>query len=127
MIGLTTGSDNWVPIWQLPIVQSADVFPRQYCPLVIQSPVVLLKLELLGGFHSHRLGGYLNQHIDTGTLGTGSRGARVGVGKKIFVDELQIIIFEIAATSVLSFDLLTRVASNGLLTVFEYDGIIVNG
>ncbi|MCC3532568.1 MAG: hypothetical protein JGK21_31350 [Microcoleus sp. PH2017_22_RUC_O_B] len=123
-IAINAAADNWQTVWQLSIVQQTTLYPRQYCPVLIQSSIIMLKLELLGGFFTGRLGGYLNQHIDTGIIGSGVTGARVGSGKKVFVDELQIILFEIEGDSVISFDMLARIASNGVLTVFEYTGEI---
>ncbi len=117
-------ADNWSTVWQLQIVQSNAIFPRQYCPILIEFSIVMLKLELPDGFHNKRLGGYLNQHIDTGLIGAGSNGARVGAGKKVFVNELQIVLFELKSNSVISFDMLARISSNGILTVFEYTGLI---
>jgi hypothetical protein len=116
--------DNWVLSWQLPIPVSVEPLPRQYCPTSLGSPVVKGQLNLVGGFHSGKLGGYLNQHIETGLIGSSAGGARVGGGKKIFVDQLQIILFEVRGDYQLSFDLLTRIASPGSLSIFEYIGAI---
>ncbi len=124
MIKINASADAWSLAWQLPIIQSADAFPRQVSSLLFQSPILLVKLELLGGFHSQRLAGYLNQRIDTGLIGAGIYGARAGRSKQIFVDELQIVLFEIESDYTLTFDLLTYIASDGNLTVWEYTGII---
>jgi hypothetical protein len=124
-VTINATANNWSTVWQLSIIQSNSAFLRQYCPILIESPIVMLKLELPDGFHNGRLGGYLNQHIDTGLIGAGTNGARVGAGKKVFVNELQIILFELKSNSVISFDMLARISSNGILTVFEYTGTIV--
>lgn len=117
-------ADNWVLVWQLTIPSIPEPLPRQWCPVTLEVPVIKGQLNLDGGFHSGRLGGYINQHVETGLIGSSAGGARVGSGKKIFADQLQIIVFDIQADYQLSFDLLTRISSPGSLSIFEYVGVI---
>ena len=124
MISLDFSPNNWDLIWELQINQNEAAYPRQICPSILESPILLIQLNLVDGFHTKRLGGYLTQTIPVDLIGINFAGARTGSSKKVFVGETQIIIFDVLSNYNLSFDMLTRISSNGKLSVFEYTGEI---
>lgn len=124
MIQLQPNANLWNQIWFVTIPKSVDPLPRQTCPVLLSSPVILCFLNFPSGFHSGKAGGQLVQKISTGLVVGGGQDAIVSFPKKLIIGEPQLHLFNIQATYSLSFDLYTYIADNGNLAVCEYTGEI---
>jgi hypothetical protein len=123
MIKLQPNANLWNQVWFLTIPKTLDPLPRQFCPILFTSPVILTFLNFSSGFHFGKTGGQIIQKISTGLVG-GGQDAIVGFPKKCIIGEPQLHLFSMQATYSLSFDLYTYIADSGSLAVWEYIGEI---
>jgi hypothetical protein len=124
MIELQANANLWNQVWFLTIPKTLEPLPRQICPILLTSPVILTFLNFSSGFHFGKSGGQINQKISTGLVVGGGQDAIVGFPKKCIIGESQLHLFNVQATYSLSFDLYTYIADNGNLAVWEYTGEI---
>jgi len=124
VIQLQSNANFWNQIWFVSILKSLEPLPRQVCPILLTSPVILTFLNFPSGFHFGKSGGQIIQKISTGLTVGGGQDAIVGFPKKCIIGEPQLHLFGIQSTYSLSFDLYTYIADNGNLSVWEYTGEI---
>ena len=122
MIQLQPNANLWEQVWFVTIPKTLEPLPRQICPVLLTSPVILCFLNFPSGFHAGKSGGQLIQKISTGLTVGGGTDAIVGFPKKLIIGEPQLHLFNVQATYSLSFDLYTYIADNGNLVVWEYQG-----
>lgn len=126
MIQLQPNANLWNQVWFVPIPKTVEPLPRQICPILLTSSVILTFLNFSSGFHSGRSGGQVIQKISTGLVVGGGQDAIVGFPKKCIVGEPQLHIWDVEATYSLSFDLYNYIADSGNLAVWEYQGVQQN-
>ena len=119
---LQSGANYWNQVWFMPIPRSISPLPRQTCPVLLSSPIVLCFLNFPSGFHVGRRGGQLIQKISTGLVVGGGQDALVGNPRKLIIGESQLHQFDAQTTYSLSFDLYNYIADEGNLAVWEYTG-----
>ncbi|MEG4497584.1 hypothetical protein QUB05_05565 [Microcoleus sp. F10-C6] len=124
MIQLQANSNLWNQVWFVSIPKTLDPFPRQICPVLLSSPIILCFLNFPSGFHLGKSGGQLVQKISTGLVIGGGQDAIVSFPKKLIIGEPQLHIFNVKTTYSLSFDLYTYIADTGNLAIWEYSGQI---
>lgn len=125
MIQLQPNANLWNQVGFVSISKTLDPLPRQICPVLLTSPVILTFLNFPSGFHFGRSGGQILQKISTGLVVGGGQDAIVSFPKKCIIGEPQLHLFNVQATYSLSFDLYTYVADTGNLAVWEYTGEIM--
>jgi len=121
-IQLQPNANLWNQIWFISIPKSLEPLPRQVCPILLTSPVILTFLNFPSGFHFGKSGGQVIQKISTGLVIGGGQDAVVGFPKKCIIGEPQLHLFSVQTTYSLSFDLYTYIADDGNLSVWEYTG-----
>jgi hypothetical protein len=109
-------------VWFVSIPKSIEPLPRQVCPILLTSPVILTFLNFPSGFHFGKNGGQVIQKISTGLIVGGGQDAIVNFPKKCIIGEPQLHLFPVQSTYSLSFDLYTYIADDGNLSVWEYTG-----
>ena len=115
-------AENWTPVWLTTLEANNGAYPRNYSPVVIQSPVILIQCSTTTDFWKNQAIGYVNQQVETGLLGGGL--ARANAKRVLICDELSLIQFPFAVDYRISIDLFAKVAANFALTVYEYTGVI---
>ena len=123
-IQLQPNANLWNQIWFVSIPKSLEPLPRQVCPILLTSPVILTFLNFPSGFHFGKSGGEVIQKISTGLVVGGGQDAIVGSPKKCIIGEPQLHLFDVQSTYSLSFDLYTYIADDGNLSVWEHTGEI---
>jgi len=123
-IQLQSNANFWNQVWFIPITKGIEPLPRQVCPILLTSPVILTFLNFPSGFHFGKSGGQIIQKISTGLVVGGGQDAIVNFPKKCIIGEPQLHLFSVQSTYSLSFDLYTYIADDGNLSVWEYIGEI---
>lgn len=121
-IQLQANANNWNQVWFLSLPATTEPYPRQTCPILLTSPVIIALLDFPSGFHTGRYGGRLIQHINSGLVVGGGQDATVGEPRRCVVGEPQLHTFDIQGTYSLVFDLYTYIANAGTLIIWEYTG-----
>lgn len=122
MSKITAIAENWEPIWQATLDASSGNLGRQFSPVIIQSPIVLVQCSTSVDYWKKQSIGYVNQQIETGLIGGGL--ARVNAKRLLVCDELSLIQFPFTVDYRLSIDLFAKVAASFALTVYEYTGVV---
>jgi hypothetical protein len=122
-----TNPNNWQPIWlfQLPNRPRRKVKDRLICPILLTSPVLAIYFSHEDAFNREwNIAGYVNQQIQTGLTIGGSPVGLTSGGTKIFLNQLQIIIFPVESEYALRIDIEAWINGASDIRVWEYKGII---
>lgn len=120
----TFNQDSWNQIWSLSsITPDENRYTRVVCPVLLSTTAIAVMFSIPGAVvDPWRWGGYISREVQSGLIVGGSTDAKIDSSRKIYVNRLQILIFEPVADYSLVFD--AAFSGNVNLFVWEYTGII---
>ena len=116
--------NSWNQVWNLSsIPPDENRYTRVVCPILLSTTAVAIMFSISGAVvDSWRWGGFISREVQSGLIVGGSMDAKVGSSKRIYVNKLQILIFEPVADYSLVFD--AAFSGDVSLFVWEYTGEI---
>lgn len=116
--------NSWNQVWGLNLIPpDQNRYTRVVCPVLLSSPAIAVMFSVPGTIiDPWRWGGYISREVQSGLIVGGSTDAKIDSSKKIYVNKLQILIFEPVANYSLIFD--AAFSGDVQLFAWEYIGSI---
>ncbi|MEG4323692.1 MULTISPECIES: hypothetical protein [unclassified Microcoleus] len=120
----TFNQNSWNQVWGLSAIPPDDNrYTRVVCPVLLSTTAVAVMFSIPGAVvDPWRWGGYISREVQSGLIVGGSTNAKIGFSQRIYVNRLQILIFEFVADYSLVFD--SAFSGDVNLSAWEYTGAI---
>jgi hypothetical protein len=114
--------NSWSQVWTLlDIPPDQNRYTRVVCPIILSSRAIAVMFSIPGTvFDPWRWAGYISREVQSGLIIGGASDAKIDSSRKIYVNKLQILIFEPVADYSLVFD--AAFSGNVQLFAWEYTG-----